>query len=155
MPTPASGELRLNQPRQETANHRKKTLVEKIRSQLRFRKVSEQLACFAPRIDARQRIAGAVSVLAQEFVGAQIAIAFFAQLARVFAQRIYRLAGDPMNKTDSGFPAQQVDAASPQAADVHAIIIRVAMIEHHYSAPARSQHAMNLAHGPRGVGCVM
>src|SRR2546427_5697388 len=60
-----------------------------------------------------------------------------------------------MNKTDSGFPTQQVHAASPEAADVHPIIIRVAMIEHHYSASAGPQHAMNLAHGVHDVGCVV
>ena len=73
----------------------------------------------------------------------------------MFAQRIDRLARHTMNELDAALALQQTGAGASQDAYTDAIVIAVAMIQHHDRTTFGFQHAMNFADRAGDVGRVM
>src|SRR4051812_27923354 len=72
VPTPARGEARLGLAREQRADDGQPTLVQKVHGDLDAREVSEQFARLATRVDARQGVARAVRVAAQELARREV-----------------------------------------------------------------------------------
>src|SRR6267142_5541821 len=48
-----------------------------------------------------------------------------------------------MDQLDSRLPLQKLGPGAPQNRNIDSVVIRTAMIEHHYSAAPGTQHSMN------------
>src|SRR6266850_1421146 len=73
----------------------------------------------------------------------------------MLTKRIYRFAGNSMDQFESWLPLEQPRARPPQKRNIDAVVIRIAMIEHNYRAPAGTQHSMNFPNRFGGVRRVM
>src|SRR5215207_6588420 len=128
VPAPARGEARLGRARQDAADEGQPALVEEVRGELDLGEVSEQLARLAPRVDARQRVARAVRVAAQELAARQLAARVLLDARRVLAQRLDGLARQQVREADARPRAEQPRARAPQETDVDAVVVRVAVV---------------------------
>src|SRR5438270_51412 len=98
-----------------------------MHGELDAREISEQLARVAPRIDARQGVARAVRVSAQELASRKIRARVLLQARRVLAQALDRLARKFVRETHAHLRPQKPRADSPQTAYVDAVVVRVAV----------------------------
>src|SRR5690242_13492020 len=97
MPTPFCREFCFVRARQDGAEYCQPALVEKVSAELDVCEVFEELACFVARINPSQRVAGTVSVSAEELAGARVGWL----LACVLLQVCFGFAGDEMDQFDA------------------------------------------------------
>src|SRR3954470_12098021 len=88
VPAPARGETRLGPAREHGADDGQPALVEEVYGELDARELFEQLARLSPRVDARQRVARAVRVAAQELARRQVRARVLFESRRVLAKTL-------------------------------------------------------------------
>src|SRR5215204_851691 len=147
VPAPAGGETRLRRARETRPEQREPALIQEMHREIHLWKILEQLARLAPRVDARQGVARAVRVAAQELARREVLRRVLLETRGVLAQALHRLARQTMREAQARLRPQQTRARAPEQADVDAVVVGVAVVKHHDRPPARREHAMHLAYG--------
>src|SRR5579885_1738070 len=147
VPAPARSEARLDRAREHGADDVQPTLVQEMHRELDAREILEQLSRVAPRIDARQWVARAVRVATQALARRKVRARVLLQTRGVLAQTLDRLASQAVREQHARFRFQKPRADPSQHADVDAVVVRVAVVEHDDGAASGPEHAPNLPDG--------